>query len=242
VIDMGVGRLCYFGFSVSFTNSFSEYLEGRNAELELALRSSEGLFGQGLRALHDGVDAALAGDAAACAEATARALSDLQESNEQLTAVGRSLVESRGALFERSAVDPADPLIARERHFTTLDYDAIYRELAGAGAVLPERAFWADVVLKLRRGGMREALRLLDRQVRELQTHLRGFVGLVEGYRGLSLPDLGPRLHGTSIPVATMMVGYARLSMTLVYLSILCERATMLHEREQGQDDAAVAV
>lgn len=239
---MGNGRICYFGFSTSYTNSFSELMEHETAELELSLRASEALFGSGLRTLHDGVDSALRGDAASCDDAIARGLSDLRECNEQLSRVGRCLVESRGALFERKAVAPDDPLVARERHFATLDYEAIHRELAAARAVLPQRAFWDEVVQRLRRGGAWAAMRLVDRHVRELQSHLRSLVGEVEGLRGLALERLAPRLHGFSLPVATITVSFARLNMTLVYLSILCERATMLQEEQSGRADAAVAV
>ena len=238
---MGLSRICYFGFSTSYSNSFSELMERKTAELELALRSSESLFGSGLRTLHDAVDGALQSDAASCADAMARGLDQLQECNEHLTVVGRCLVESRAALFERKEQAPSDPLIARERYFTTLDYEAIHRELAAAGAVIPQRAFWDDVVERLRRGGARSGLRLLDRQVRELQSHLRAFQAAVEGLRELPLSLLGPRLHGVSLPVATLMVSYARLSMTLIYLSILCERATLLYEHQQGEAGIAMA-
>ena len=237
---MGNGRICYFGFSTCYSNDFSELMEHKTAELEASLRSGESLFGKGLRSLHDGVDAALQGDAAACAASIARGLAELEECNDHLTVVGHRLVESRAALFERKAAAPDDPLVARERYFATLDYEAIHRELATAGAVLPQRAFWDEVVERLRRGGARAGLRLLDRHLRELQSQLRGLVGDVERLRGLALPVLAPRLHGFSLPVATLMVSFARLSMTLVYLSILCERATQLHELE-ARHDAAVA-
>ena len=238
---MGTGRVCYFGFSVRYTNSFSEAMEAKTAELEIALRRSEGMFGHGLKSLHDGVDAALAGDAASCAASMARGLRELEECNDRLTVVGRRLVESRAALFERQAVAPDDPLVARERYLATQDYEAIHRELVAAGAVLPQRAFWDEVVDRLRGGGARAALRLLDRHVRELQSRLRAFMAEVEGLRGLPLADLGPRLHGFSIPVATLTVGFTRLSMTLIYLSILCERATLLYEAAHSEVEAAMA-
>jgi hypothetical protein len=238
---MAGGRICYFGFSTSYSNSFSELMERKTAELEAALRRSESLFGAGLRTLHDGVDSALQNDAASCADAIGRGLDQIQECNERLTVVARCLVESRAALFERKGQAPSDPLIARDRYFTTLDYEAIHRELAAEGAVLPHRAFWDDVADRLRRGGGRSGLRLLDRHVRELQSHLRAFQAEVEALRRLPLPLLGPRLHSISIPVATLMVSFARLSMTLIYLSILCERATLLLEHDQGQAAIAMA-
>ena len=239
---MGSGRICYFGFSIRYTNSFSESMEKRTADLELALRRGESFFGAGLRTLHDAVDAALAGNAAACASTMALGLGELQECNAQLTTVGRCLVESRAALFERKTVAPDDPLVARERQLAVLDYEAIHRELAAAGAVLPQRAFWDDVVGRLRRGGAWAAMRLVDRHVRELQSHVRSLIGEVESLQGLPLETLAHRLHGFSIPVATITVAFSRLNMTLVYLSILCERATFLYERERLQAEAAVAV
>lgn len=236
---MAGGRICYFGFSTSYSNDFSELMERKTAELELALRRSESLFATALRTLHDGVDAALVGQGATCAGALARGLEQLGECNENLTLVGHRLVESRAALFERKEHSPLDPLVARERYFATLDYEGIHRELEAAGAVLPQRAFWDEVAARLRRGGAWSGLRLLDRHVRELQSHLRSFQAQVESCRQLPLDQLGPRLHSVSIPVAAVMVAFARLSMTLVYLSILCERATMLYEREQGQAASA---
>jgi len=232
---------CFLGFSTSYTNTFSEHLERRGAALEHHYReaNSDFLFGQ--KRLHDAVDAALASDAGGTSSALANGLALLTSCNAHLTAIGETLVRTRAELFEQKSIDGADPLIAREAFFPAVDVEALYRDLAAHGAALPQRVFWDDIAGRVRDGGARAGLRVLDRHLRELQSGLRTFVGEVERMRQLPLAELGPTLHSTSRAVATVTVGFMRLLTSFLYFSLICEHATQLYERATGGEPAELA-
>jgi hypothetical protein len=234
---MGTFR-CFLGFSVAYSNSFSEHLERRSRGLDRAYRDAASLLMSALDSLHDGVDAALAGEVARTAELMDGGCAELDAVNDRLTAMGEALVRTRSELFEREGIDPSDPLLARERCFPRLDYDGLYRELAAHGGALPLRVFWDDVAERMRDGGARAGLRLLDRHLRELQSDLRSFSGEVASMRRLPLAELAPALHGVSRTVATLNVGFTRLLTTFTYFSIVCERASAAYELELAQPAA----
>jgi hypothetical protein len=233
---------CFLGFSTSYTNPFSEHLERRGTALERHYREANGDLLLGLKRLHDAVDAALARNVDDASSGVRNGLGLLDSCNDHLTAIGEELVRARSELFEQEGVDSDDPLIAREPFFATIDIDAMYRELAAYGAALPQRAFWDDLASRVRDGGARAGLRLLDRHLRELQSDLRTFVGEVESMRRLPLAELGPTLHGTSRAVGTIMMSFMRLLTSFLYFGMLCERASQLYEASTGEGAAAVAV
>lgn len=239
---MGSRLICLFGFSVTYSNSFSEHLERRSRELERHYRKANDDFSLALIDLHDAVDAALAGNRAAVDSGFDGGLALLTSCNDHLTAIGEALVRSRAELFEREGIDAADPLIARERFFAAIDEETMYRELAADGAALPHRLFWDELATRMRKGGARAGLRLLDRHLRELQSALRAFVGEVESIRRLPFVELASPLHGVSRPVAAITMGFTRLLTALLYFSILCELATELYEQASGNRAAAVAL
>lgn len=233
---------CFLGFSVTYSNTFSEQLERRSRELERHHREGNVDFMLGMKVLHDAVDAALARDSASADGALDRGLELLDTCNDHLTAIGEALVRTRAELFEREGIDRNDPLIARERWFAAIDIDAMYRELSAHGAALPQRVFWDDVAARVRDGGARAGLRVLDRNLRELQSDLRTFVGEVEALRRLPLAEMAPALHGASRSVATMTMGFTRLLTTFSYFSLLCERASELWEHAIEEPAEAVAI
>ena len=239
---MGNGVIkCMLGFSVHHGNPFSERLERRSSAMDRHFREGYLDWMVGTNSLHDAVDAAIAGDAATAATSLERGLAELGSCNEHLTGIGESLVRLRAELFECEKRDPRDPLIAREPFFRAIDYEEVYLELQAHRAALPQRAFWDDVVERVRAGGARDGLRLLDRHLRELQSDLRSFVSEIERMRRLPLRDLAVALHGTSRPVATLVMGFTRFLTASTYLSILCEQASLMHERQlaAGQEAAA---
>ena len=232
---------CFLGFSTTYTNGFSEHLERRAAALERHHREANGDFLFGLKRLHDAVDAALANNADGVSSALANGLDLLGSCNDHLTAIGEALVRTRSELFEQEGVDRTDPLIAREPFFAAIDVDAMYRELAAHGAALPQRVFWDNLAGRVRDGGARAGLRLLDRHLRELQSDLRTFVGEVESMRRLPLAELGPTLHNTSRAVGAITVGFMRLLTAFLYFSMICERASQLYEQATGSEPAELA-
>lgn len=240
---MGVcyGPRCMLGFSVAYSNGFSERLEQRSGEIERHQREANLDVQLALNLLHDAVDAALGRDAATAGDAIERGLGLLGSCNEHLTAIGEALVHTRAELFEREGVDRKDPLIARERWFAAIDTDAMYRELLAHGAALPQRVFWDDVAGRVRDGGARAGLRVLDRGLRELQSDLRTFIGEIESLQRLPLAELPPALHGISRAVATLIMGFTRLLTTFAYFGMLCERASELWERALDETAAPVA-
>lgn len=227
---MGLPIKCFLGFSVHATTPFSEHLERRSGALDRHYRDGNAGLMEAFSQLHDAVDAAIAGDAGAAAAQLDRGLANLASCNEHLTAIGEGLVRTRSELFERGELDAGEPLIARERYFASFDYDALHRELAAHGGALPQRAFWDDLVGRLRDGGARAGLRLLDRHVRELQSDLRTYTADVEALRGLPLPDLGRALHGHAFGIAALVMGFVRLLATFTYFAFLCERASLAFE------------
>ena len=236
---MGVGMRCFFGFSLA-GNSFSQQLEQRQgAELQRRQRQARHDFDSGVEALHDAIDAALAGgDAAAVVD---RGLALLASCNDHLTAAAEALVQARAELFERGGVEPGDPLLAREPLFAKLDYDVAYRELAAHGAALQQQVLWQELVERLRDGGGRAGLRLLDRRYRELQSDLRALIAEVIAARRLSGPTFAVALHGNTRAVAAVEIGFITITVTGTYLAVLCERASRLQEHLVAAPALAVA-
>src|SRR6185503_3759633 len=185
------------------------------------------------------VDSALAGDSASTSHHLLAGKEQLHACNDQLTALGRALVELRSDLFERGIADPTEPLLAREPFFATLDYDGLYRELAGQGAVLPHRAFWDEAASRVRDGGARGGCRLLERHLRELQSDLHAFIADVDAASRLPLRAMAEALHGASLAVSRVMTGYTRLITTFGYVSFFCERALQAYERSLGPPSTA---
>jgi len=233
--------MCMFGFSVAYTNTFSEHLERRCRALDRSFRESTFAFSLGLSDLHTAVDDGLAGDAASSSAALEQGLARLATANDHLTVIGEAFVQSRADLFERGKIDPSDPLIAREACFGAIDYDGLYHELVACGAALPHRVYWDDVAPRMRGGGARAALRVLDRQLRRLQSRLRAFASKVASRRNLPLGVRAAALHDTSFEVAALALGYDRLLATMTYMSIVCERASQLYEASTGEVTAAVS-
>lgn len=227
---MGLPLRCFLGFSVHATTPFSEHLERRSAALDNHYRDGHAALMEAFAQVHDAVDAAVAGDATGAAGYVDGALARLGACNEHVTSIGEGLVRTRSELFERGEVDAGEPLIARERYFNSFDYDALHRELVAHGGALPQRAFWDDLVGRLRDGGARAGLRLLDRHVRELQSDLRTYTADVEALRGLPLPDLARALHGHAFGIAALVMGFVRLLATFTYFAFLCERASLAFE------------
>lgn len=239
---MAMGPIrCLLGFSMNRSNDFSEELERPATAMEATFRDSFFHLQLGIGRLHDSIDAALAGDDATTSERLAAGVAELAASNDELTALAEVLVRVRSELFERGELDPADPLVAREPFFAELDHEAIYAELLGRGAALPLRAFWDDVVARVRESGTHGGLRLLDRQLRALQSDLRAFIAFVEVSARLHGRAFAVALHDSSVSVAALMVGYTRVLTTFTYFSILCERASALQESALTTEEVVAA-
>jgi len=229
------------GFSVTYSNDFSERLEHRSRDLERHYREANLDLQLALDRLHDAVDAALAPATRDAASELEKGLGLLASCNDHLTAIGEALVRTRAELFEREELDAADPLIARERYFARIDTESMYRQLVTRGAALPHRPYWDDLAARFRDGGARAGLRLLDRYLRELQSDLRTFAADVEGLRDLAPAALALALHSVSQPVATIIVGFTRLLISSNYFGMLCERASQLYEISTNEGAATVA-
>jgi len=229
---MGNGPMrCFVGFSSTSSSPLTERLERHAAAIEAAHRNSYLQFLLALATLHDAVDASLADNGSSPREHLGAGVAQLRTSNDHLTALGEGLVRSRTDLFESADLDPAEPLLAREPFFASIDYDALYRDLAAEGAALPHRAFWDEVASRVRDAGARGGFRLLERQMRELQGDLRALIADVESSGRLPGRALGEALHDTAIPVARVMTGYTRLVTSFGYVSVCCDRAMRDYER-----------
>jgi hypothetical protein len=238
---MGLDIRCMLGFSVRQSNAFSARLEEHSARLERSFRIAFLRMMEGMNALHDAVDGAMGPDSTAADETLAAGLAKLADANDQLSALGETFVRIRTELFEQADLDPSDPLVARERYFGSIDYESAYRELIAYGAALPQHVYWSELTARLRDGGARAGLRLLDRHLRELQSDLRSFVGEVQVKRRLTGFALAEALHDASRPVATVVMGFTRLLTTMTYFGVLCERASQAHEQATGRVAALAA-
>ena len=228
---MGMGPIkCMLGFPTIQSSPLVARLECHATMMDASYRGSQQEWLTSLCSLHDAVDAAVAGDSASSRHRLLAGQGQLARCNEQLTALGQALIALRNDLFDREA-DAAEPLLAREPLFATLDYDGLYREHAGQGAVLPHRAFWDEAAARVRNGGARGGCRLLERHLRELQSHLQIFIANVDVAARLPLRVMAETLHGASLAIARVMTGYTRLITTFGYVSLFCERATQAHEQ-----------
>ena len=239
-MSMGVLR-CVPGFASTYTTSLTDRLECHAAAIDVAHRNSYLQFLTALATLHDAIDASLADDASSASEHLGAGVAQLHASNDQLTTLGEGLVRLRTDLFENADLDPAEPLRAREPFFASIDYDALYRDLAAEGAALPHRAFWDEVASRIRDAGARGGFRLLERQMRELQGDLRTLVAAVESSGRLPGRALGEALHDTAIPVARVMTGYTRLVTSFGYVSVCCDRAMRDYERATASSASRAA-
>lgn len=238
---MGNCLECMLGFSVRQSNDFSARLEQLSDGIESSYRLAFLHMMEGMHTLHDAVDIAMGANPSTADEPLEQGLAKLGIANDQLSALGETFVRIRMELFEQADIDPADPLIAREPYFSSIDYEAIYRELVAHGAALPHHLYWTDLCNRLRDGGVRAGLRLLDRHLRELQSDLRGFVGEVQVKRRLTGMALAEALHDASRAFATIIMGFTRLLTTITYFGILCERASQAHEQATQHVEALVA-
>src|ERR1044072_2426475 len=227
---MGLGLHCYLGFSVRATTAFGEHLERRPTSFDRAYRAAHAEALESFTRLHTVVDAALSGDGPEAVTRLDLGVAGLASCNNHLSAIGESLVRTRSELFEREEVDAADPLIARERHFATMDFDGIYRALAAHGGALPQRAFWDDLVTRVRDGGTRAGLRLLDRHLRELQSDLRTFIADVESLGDLPLTAPARALGGPPFGTAALLMGFIRLLAISAPSGVTWERASLAFE------------
>ncbi|HXT19127.1 MAG TPA: hypothetical protein VN923_00100 [Thermoanaerobaculia bacterium] len=233
---------CFLGFSMNRSNEFSEQLERRAAAMQTNYHDSFFHLQLGLGRLHDAVDAALAGDDAGTRDWLTAGLGQLAACNGELTALAGGLVRARSELFERGEVEPDDPLVTREPFFAELDYEAIYRDLLAERAALPLRAYWDDLVARVKEKGTHGAMRLIDRELRELQSDLRAYIADVEATAArLEGRELAAALHDSTVSVARLMVGYTRVLTTFSYLTILCERASALQESAPMERTVAAA-
>ncbi len=232
---------CVLGFSTNYSNPLTQSLEEHASTMDASYREGYLHWLTALSTLHDAVDAGLAGDSAAAARHLLTGCGQLGFCNDSLTTLGHALVQVRTELFE-SDVDPSEPLLIREPFFATLDYDGLYRELAGQGAVLPHRAYWDEAASRIRDGGARGGCRLLERHLRELQSDLHAFIADVEAAGRLPLHAMADALHGASLAVSRVMIGYTRLITTFGYVSLLCERVMHAHEQLAARHDTVPAL
>lgn len=238
---MGLTIKCAFAFSTSYRNDLTARLEGHAAEVEASYREGHASWLLALTILHEAVDAALDGNRAAADERLLAGATHLAACDARLTALAQSLVSLRSDLFERDDVDPAEPLLAREPFFATLDYDGLQRELAAQRAVLPRCVLWGEAAARVRDGGARSGCRLLERHLRELQSDLLAFVAEVTAARRLPLRAMADDLHGSSLAVLRVMTGYTRLITTFGYVSLFCERATRAYEERKERPHQLLA-
>lgn len=226
---MGLPLRCFLGFSTAYSNGFTERLERRSVELDRRYRNANADLMEGLNALHDAVDASLAGDATSTRSAINVAIGLLDSCRDHLCAIEQALAYTCSDLSERARLDATDPLVARDRCFALLDGNALYGTLASSEAVLPHGVYWDELVTRVR-GGAAGGLRLLADYARELARDVQSFCNQVEQSRTLPVGEIARVLHGCSLPIALLIMRFTRLITTFTYFSILCEQATQIYE------------
>ena len=233
VHTMGMGPIrCALGFSPTYTNELSERLEQRASELDQRFRKAQAEFQNGISSLHDSVDSALCNDRAKTVSCLNRGLAELSECNANLSGMVDNLASTRADLATCREVDPNDPLNLRERFFSLIDWDQLYGDLVTNGAALPRRVFWDEVVSAIQSGGAQGALRLLESQLKDLQTNLCTYIGEVESMRNLPMEKLSHSLHETNLSVSALVVGLVQFLISCTYVSIGCGHAMHLCEQD----------
>src|SRR6185436_194903 len=163
-----------------------------------------------------------------------RGLAELAECNAHLSAMVDNLDSARTDLTNRQEIEPRDPLIHRERFFSLIDFDLLYHDLVSCGAALPRRVFWDEVVSAIRSGGTQGALRLLESQLKDVQTSLGTYICSVGAMRHLPLEELPQTLHDTSLSVSALVIGLIQFLASCTYVSLICGRAMSLYEEEHS--------
>jgi hypothetical protein len=232
---------CYIGFSAKHVYPFSQELESYGSRMEAAFRAGHDRFLAGMARLHDAVDAAQAGDRATTEARLDESLALLDACSGHLGTIGESLAQSRRLLEAKAKECPEEPLVAREHFFATLDFERLHDELAAVGGMLPQQALWREMASAVARGGACEGLRLEEKTLRRLQGALRAYMARVEGLRSEPLVELAQRLHGMGVEVAGVMAQWLTFLGYATYLSVICERAMLLHEAAEAGAERATA-
>jgi len=228
---MGGGPIrCFIGFSTENVSPLTAELEQHGARMELRFRKCQDNLLAGFGVLHDAVDAALDGDGNAADRHLDHGLARLEACNLDLAAIGESLAHSRRRLADTAREGKEEPLVARERFFSGLDYQGIYGELLAAGAAIPGKVYWEEVIAAVRTGGASGGLRLLEKTLRRIQTEVRSYAAQAAHMRDRPLADLARGLHGMTTRVAAILTQWSRFLTYATYLNVVCERATQAHE------------
>lgn len=230
---------CTLGFSTRYANQFSRYLDQRATVLDQCFRTAHAALLQGMSSLHEAVDSALSRDETQTISSLDRGLTELAECNQNLAAMVDSCMCTRADLARQREIDSSDPLIQRERFFALIDWDQLYLDLVSCGAALPQRVFWNEVESAIRSGGAQGGLRLLESQLRDLQTNLCSYIRLVEAMHHLPMQELSHSLHNTSLSVSSLVMELIRFLASSSYISLACERAMLLWEQELETATAA---
>lgn len=230
---MGMGPVqCMLGFSTIYTNELSERLERRAAELDHSFRNAQSALLGGLSSLHESVDSALCNDGAKTACSLNRGLGELATCNELLSGMVATLTGARSDFAKCQEANPGDPLNQRDRFFSLIDCDQLYRDLETRGAALPGRVLWDEAVSAIQSGGTQGALQLLESQVTNLQADLSKYIHEVETMRSLPVEALPHSLHDTTLSVSALVMGLVRFLTSCTYVSIVCGHAMDLCERD----------
>ena len=232
---MGMGVVeCFLGFSTSYTNDFSEFMERRARELDQRFRTAHTELQRGLGSLHDSVDAALHDDKLQTAINLNRGLAELAACSQNIREMNAILMSSRADLTARRQVDACDPLVQREYFFSIMDWDHLYDDLVSYGAALPRRVFWDEVVVALQAGGTQGVLRLLEVQLEDLQVSLCNYIGEVNAMRERPIQEFARCLHDTSLSPSALNIGFVRFLTSCTYVSLACGRAMSLWEQKSA--------
>lgn len=231
----GVPIRCFIGFSTENISPLTEELEEHGARMERHFIDGQSNLMEALRVLHDAIDAAIENDREAADRYLDQSVARLDACNLDLAAIGESLAYSRGRLAETVG---EEPLVARERFFSRLDYDAIYAELLEAGGALPGKVYWEDVTGAVRKGGAARGLRVLEKTLRRVQTEVRAYRAQASAMRDRPLAELAGGLHGMTTRIAAILTQWNRFLTQATYLNVVCERATLAHETGEREEVA----
>ena len=220
---------CYLGFPTHDPSPLARDLESRAGRVSKTYRDGHHRLHRSAEKLHRATDLALAGDAIGAQRALSSCLEGLGEVDRDLGVMYGELLEIRRRLAAAAVdPDPADPFLRRDRQLPRLDRGAVAAVLARRSLDAGSDPVFHRVMDALLDGGTMAATRLVERQVRRMQTALQDFVAATRAIPLHPLRDFAERNHLRGLDSLALCLPWSHFEAVCGYLNVVCEYATEL--------------
>ncbi|MDX1632310.1 MAG: hypothetical protein R3234_10635, partial [Thermoanaerobaculia bacterium] len=214
---------CYLGFPTHGPSPLATDLEERSARLARDYRRGHYRLNLALDRLHEATDSAVDGNVEASDRHLQGALKTFQRAHEHGTRMHRELVATRRT-FQAQAGDPTDPFVRRERWFPRLDRDELAHRLREVG-VDPGHSPLTEVLSRVREEGTPGGIRLLEKEVRRIQTEIQRYVSDTGKIPRRPATRFADGLHARAAATLALALPWSRFANLAGTLGFVCQAA-----------------